>query len=101
MIFFYFLDDWKSHAKAWQARLDAQQRENAGARTALATAEERQRELNAEVRQLRAALQAIENKYLDALLATETLRGEIKVALDEQQRLRQLLERERQPAAER
>lgn len=94
-------EDWKNHAKAWQARLDAQQRENAGAHAALATAEERQRGLDAEIRQLLTSLQVIENKYLDALLATETLRGEIKVALDEQQRLRQLLERERQTAAER
>lgn len=94
-------DDWKNQAKAWQARLEAQQRENIDTHAALATAEERRRGLDAETRQLRAALQAVENKHLDALLAAETLRGELKAALDDQQRLRQLLEHERQAIAER
>ncbi|MBK8754107.1 MAG: DNA-binding protein [Candidatus Competibacteraceae bacterium] len=94
-------DDWKNQAKIWQARLDAQQRENTDAHTALATAEERQRGLDGEIRQLRVAFQAVENKHLDLLLAAEVLRGELKAALDEQQHLRQRLEHQRQVAAER
>jgi chromosome segregation ATPase len=99
-LFAHERNDWKNHAEVWQARLDAQQRDNTDAHAALATAEERQRGLDAEIRQLRAALQAVEDKYLDALLAAENLRGELKVALEEPQHLRELLEQERQAVAE-
>lgn len=85
-------EDWKNHEKAWQARLDRQQGENANLRTALAVAEERQRGLDAENQQLRTALQTTEHQYIDALRVAEILRSECKVALDEQYRLRQLIE---------
>ena len=86
-------EDWKNHEITWQNRLDVQQRENTVVRTALAAAEERQRGLDAENQQLRATLQTAEQHYIDAMRIAEILRSESKTALDEQYRLRQLLEK--------
>ncbi len=86
-------EEWKKHEKEWQARLESQQRENTLLHTALAAAEERQRGQDAENQQLRATLQTAEQHYIDAMRSAETLRSESKAALDEQYRLRQLLEK--------
>lgn len=89
-------ENWKNQERLWQTRLDAQQRENTETQTHLAAAEERQRGLIAEIQQLRLSLQETEQRCLAALLAAETLRGELKAAFNEQQRVQQQLDHERQ-----
>lgn len=88
-------DNWKNQEQLWQTRWDAQQREQTKTQIALAAAEERQRNLSSDLQQTRLSLQDTEHRYLAALLTTETLRGELKAALSEQQRMQQQFDQER------
>ena len=60
-------------------------------RTALAAAQGRFETLANEIIQLRNILQRAEAQHLDAVRAAETLRGELKAALADQERLQQKL----------
>ena len=64
-------------------------------RAALATAEERLRVRDTELRQVRAALTTAESRYGDMARATDALRNELRAALDAQNRLRQSSEMSR------
>lgn len=94
-------ENWKTREQQWQTRLDVQQRENIEVHTALAAAEERQLGLTAELQQLRLSLRDTEQHYRATLIAAETLRGELKAALKEQQQIQQQLDHERQRIAKR
>jgi hypothetical protein len=75
-------NDWKNQEKTWEARFDAQERDYAAAREALAVTTERQRSLVAEAQQLRTQLEQAESRHLQALRTAENLRGELKVVLE-------------------
>lgn len=81
--------EWKNREAGWRMQQEAQRRENIEIRAALATAEERLRVRDTELRQVRAALATAENRYGDMARATDALRGELRAALDAQNRLRQ------------
>jgi len=53
------------------------------------------------LQRLKIGLQESEARHLEALRAAENLRGELKAALETQQRLQQQLDRERQNRPER
>ncbi len=87
--------EWKNREAGWRMQQEAQRRENIEIRAALATAEERLRVRDTELRQVRAALATAENRYGDMARATDALRGELRAALDAQNRLRQSFEMNR------
>ena len=87
--------EWKNREAGWRMQQEAQRRENIETRTALATAEERLRVRDTELRQVRAALATAESRYGDMARATDALRGELRAALDAQNRLRQSSEMSR------
>ena len=87
--------EWKNREAGWRMQQEAQRRENIETRTALATAEERLRVRDTELRQARAALATAENRYGDMARATDALRNELRAALDAQNRLRQSSEMSR------
>ena len=87
--------EWKNREAGWRMQQEAQRRENIETRAALATAEERLRVRDTELRQVRAALATAENRYSDMARATDALRNELRAALDAQNRLRQSSEMSR------
>jgi chromosome segregation ATPase len=87
--------EWKNREAGWRMQQEAQRRENIETRAALATAEERLRVRDTELRQVRAALATAENRYGDMARATDALRNELRAALDAQNRLRQSFEMNR------
>lgn len=87
--------EWKNREAGWRMQQEAQRRENIETRAALATAEERLRVRDTELRQVRAALATAENRYGDMARATDALRNELRAALDAQNRLRQSSEMSR------
>jgi chromosome segregation ATPase len=87
--------EWKNREAGWRMQQEAQRRENIEIRAALATAEERLRVRDTELRQVRAALATAENRYGDMARATDALRNELRAALDAQNRLRQSFEMNR------
>jgi len=87
--------EWKSREAGWRMQQEAQRRENIETRAALATAEERLRVRDTELRQVRAALATAESRYGDMARATDALRNELRAALAAQNRLRQSSEMSR------
>lgn len=87
--------EWKNREAGWRMQQETQRRENIETRAALATAEERLRVRDTELRQARAALATAENRYGDMARATDALRNELRAALDAQNRLRQSFEMNR------
>ncbi len=84
--------DWKNRETVWQEQREVQHRENAELRATMATLEERQRTLVNEINKLHPILQLTETRYLDAVREAEALRGELKAALADRQRLQHQLE---------
>ncbi|MFZ1640862.1 MAG: DNA-binding protein [Candidatus Contendobacter sp.] len=84
--------DWKNRETVWQEQREIQHRENAELRATMATLEERQRTLVNEINKLHPILQLTETRYLDAVREAEALRGELKAALADRQRLQHQLE---------
>lgn len=83
--------DWKNQEITAQKQQEALRQENIQLRTTLAAAEGRQDALTNEVGQLRTMHQQVETRHLDAVRDAETLRGELKAALANQERLQQEL----------
>ena len=87
-------NDWKNREITWLERLEQLDRENVSAREALAVAGERQRALTVGLQQTRVDLQESEARHIEALRASENLRGELTAALENRQRLNQQPDRD-------
>jgi len=87
-------NDWKNREITWLERLEQLDRENVSAREALAVANERQRALTVGLQQTRVDLQESEARHIEALRASENLRGELTAALENRQRLNQQPDRD-------
>lgn len=81
--------DWKNREHAAQEQRAALRQENVKLQTTLATAEGHRNALMSEIEQLRAMLQQMETRHLDAVRDAEVLRGELKAALADRERLQQ------------
>ncbi|MFZ1829488.1 MAG: DNA-binding protein [Candidatus Competibacteraceae bacterium] len=83
--------DWKNQEITAQQQQEALRQENIQWRTRWAAAEGRQEALTNEMGQLRTLHQQAETRHLDAVRNAETLRGELKAAQANQERLQQEL----------
>ncbi len=83
--------DWKNRENAAQEQREALRQENIKLQTTLATAEGHQNALVNEIKQLRTSIQQAETRHLDAVRDAEALRGELKAALADRERLQQEL----------
>ena len=83
--------DWKIREATGQEQRETLRRENIQLRTTLATAEGHQEALANEIGQLRAMLQQVEVRYVEAVRDVEILRGELKTAQADRKRLQQEL----------
>jgi len=84
--------DWRQRETIWQTQLTAHQREAHEALRAQAIAEDRQQALRAELERARAAQQASEERYRQAVHEQQTLRAAFDTAQQQCQALQDRLE---------
>lgn len=79
--------DWKNRENVAQEQREALRQENVKLQTTLAAVEGHRNALISEIEQLRTTIQQVEIRHLDAVRDAEVLRGELKAALVERERL--------------